>query len=54
MTDLLASGHVVFVAGVLLDVRSLRKIASLIEALVATPFLCFCLDLLLACMSLDL
>ncbi len=41
MTNLLASEHVVIVAVVLLDVRSLRILSSLIEALVTTPFLCF-------------
>ncbi len=45
MTNLLASEHVVIVAVVLLDVRSLRILSSLIEALVTTPFLCFSLRL---------
>lgn len=45
MTDLLASGHVVIVAFVPLDVWSLRIVASLIEALETTPFLCFLLRL---------
>lgn len=45
MTNLLAPGHVVIVAVVPLDVRSLRILASLLEALVTTPFLCFLLGL---------
>ena len=45
MTNLLAPGHVVVVAFVPLDVRSLRILASLTEALVTTPFLSFLLEL---------
>lgn len=45
MTNLLAPGHVVIVAVVPLDVRSLRILASLLEALVTTPLLCFLLGL---------
>ncbi len=41
MTNWLASGHVVIVAVALLDVRSLRILASLIEALVTNPLSLF-------------
>ncbi len=45
MTNWLASGHVVIVAVALLEVQSLRILASQIEALVTTPFLFFLLRL---------